>query len=107
MFRLNLSHTGASPYAGPQDALLRWKSRASGPVRSSPAIGPDGTVYFGSWDGAVYAVASDGRLEWRYQTQAVVDSSPAIAADGTLYAGSNDCYLYAFRKARASRHAER
>ncbi|MBM3316195.1 PQQ-like beta-propeller repeat protein, partial [candidate division WOR-3 bacterium] len=27
---------------------------------SSPAIGPDGTVYVGSWDGGVYALRGDG-----------------------------------------------
>jgi eukaryotic-like serine/threonine-protein kinase len=61
---------------------------------SSPGIS-NGTVYFGSGDGNIYAVdAATGALKWKVQTGDVVHSSPAIV-DGTLYIGSWDTYLYA------------
>lgn len=61
---------------------------------SSPAVW-DGTVYFGSGDGNVYALdAASGKLKWKFQTGDVVHSSPAIAS-GTLFIGSWDSYLYA------------
>ena len=61
---------------------------------SSPAVW-NGTVYFGSSDGNIYALdAFSGALKWKFKTGDVVHSSPAIA-DGTLYIGSWDSYLYA------------
>ena len=61
---------------------------------SSPSVW-NGTVYFGSGDGNVYALdAAAGTLRWKFQTGDVVHSSPAIA-DGVLYIGSWDRYLYA------------
>ncbi|MCX6954060.1 MAG: PQQ-binding-like beta-propeller repeat protein [Verrucomicrobia bacterium] len=65
-------------------------------VNSSPAIAPDGTLYFGSFDGRIYAVNSNGTQKW-VQTAPVsaIVSSPAIGADGTVYVGSFDGYLYA------------
>lgn len=61
---------------------------------SSPSVS-NGTVYFGSSDGNVYALdALSGALRWKFKTGDVVHSSPAIA-DGTVYIGSWDTHLYA------------
>ena len=61
---------------------------------SSPALW-NGTVYFGSGDGNVYALdAATGSLRWKFKTGDVVHASPAIA-DGRLYIGSWDSYFYA------------
>ena len=61
---------------------------------SSPAVW-NGTVYFGSGDGNVYALdAMSGALRWKFQTGDVVHASPAIA-DGTVFIGSWDTYFYA------------
>jgi outer membrane protein assembly factor BamB len=83
----------------PKDTLRIWryqiKTGAPASNHSSPAIGPDGTIYVGSQDDYLYAVNHDGTLKWRLQTGGVVRSSPAIAADGTIYVGSYDNHLYA------------
>ena len=83
----------------PKDTMRIWRFPiAAGHVTSlysSPAIGPDGTIYVGSHDSALYAVNPNGTLKWRYLTQGTVRSSPAVAADGTVYFGSDDNYLYA------------
>ena len=61
---------------------------------SSPAVW-NGTVYFGSGDGNIYALdAATGTLKWKFHTGDVVHASPAIA-DGTLFIGSWDSYFYA------------
>ena len=65
---------------------------------SSPAIGPDGTIYIGSQDYKVYSVnPGTGQINpgWPFVTGYIVRSSPAIAADGTILIGSYDGKLYA------------
>ena len=83
----------------PPDTLSKWRFQlAAGDeiyLHSSPAIGPDGTIYVGSSDSSMYAVNPGGTLKWRFRTADEVRSSPSIAADGTVYFGSQDNYLYA------------
>jgi outer membrane protein assembly factor BamB len=91
----DLKHTGQSPYIGTQSNILKWTFQTGDDIESSPAIGPDGTIYFGSRDKKVYALYQDGSVKWSFQTGDQVESSPAIAADGTIYIGSRDKKLYA------------
>lgn len=81
----------------PPDTLRKWRVLldSSGGVSSSPALGPDGTVYVGSSDHSLYAVNPDGTLKWQYPVAGPVHSSPAIAPDGTIYFGCDDSRLYA------------
>jgi hypothetical protein len=54
-------------------------------------------VYFGSFDGNIYACdANSGTKLWSYTTTKAytVESSPAVV-DGVLYIGAGDGYLYA------------
>ena len=61
---------------------------------SSPVVW-NGSVYFGSGDGNVYAVdAGSGALKWKFKTGDVVHASPAIA-DSKVYIGSWDSNFYA------------
>ncbi|MFH1067980.1 MAG: PQQ-binding-like beta-propeller repeat protein [Candidatus Glassbacteria bacterium] len=87
------------------DAIVMWIFQAFGDVYSSPAIGADGTVYFGTGPGSksLYALNADGSPKWKYQTRDDVSthtsgsiySSPTIGADGTVYFGCDDSCLYA------------
>jgi eukaryotic-like serine/threonine-protein kinase len=62
---------------------------------SSPAVA-NGTVYFGSSDGHLYALdAASGALRWKQRTGDVVHASPAVAY-GLVVVGSWDGRLYAF-----------
>jgi len=88
-------HTGRSPYVGPASPTLKWRFKTENSIRSSPAIGADGTIYVVSWDGYLYAIDPDGTEKWRFEATDFIDSSPAIGADGTIYVGSTDHYLYA------------
>lgn len=66
-------------------------------ILSSPAIGPDGTIYVTTTAGKLVAVAADGSAaKWTATTNDTLGSSPAIATDGTIYVGSSDGKLYAF-----------
>jgi outer membrane protein assembly factor BamB len=101
-----------------QTGLLKWKFQSGGEHRfsaknlhgtqpaaevmpdpwdsylSSPAIA-NGTVYFGSGDGNVYALnLTDGKLLWKFQTGDVVHASPALDG-GTVFIGSWDRNFYA------------
>jgi len=61
---------------------------------SSPVVA-NGTVYFGSGDGNVYALdAASGALRWKFATGDIVHASPAFA-DGVVYVGSWDSWFYA------------
>ncbi len=73
-----------------------WKFETGHSVRSSPAIGPDGTVYVGSYDNKLYALSGKSGVKlWEFETGGNVWSSPAIGPDGTVYVGSKDKKLYA------------
>jgi len=77
-----------------QPASSNGLSRPARGWISSPAIGADGTIYFGSWDKNFYALNPDGSQKWVFATSNIVVSSPAIGADGTIYFGSHDKKFY-------------
>ena len=64
---------------------MKWAFKTQRGISSSPAIGADGTIYFGSEDYNFYAVAPDGRLKWKFKTNYEIRTSPAIGRDGTIY----------------------
>jgi outer membrane protein assembly factor BamB len=77
------------------DGTFRWQyvMPVDG-IFSSPAIGGDGAVYFGTersgetnW---VYALNPEGTLRWRFEVLGgrTLRSSPAIGSDGTIYIGT-------------------
>jgi outer membrane protein assembly factor BamB len=70
-------------------------------IYSSPAIGADGTVYFGQEFGRVYALdGATGAVDWLVETASGITwSSPALAADGTLFICDLTSRLYAIRTA--------
>lgn len=80
-----------------RDGGTRWNRVLTNPVESSPAVGPDGTIYIGGVDGKLYALnPANGLNIWDRQLAGFVGSSPAIGSDGTIYVGASDSRLYAF-----------
>ena len=50
-------------------------------VASSPAVGPEGNVYFGADDGQLRAVNSLGTFEWTVSASAPILTAPVVEAD--------------------------
>ena len=78
----------------------RWRFYTSGDIKSSPAIGTDGTIYFASNDGFTYAINPadpkvGGRIQprWKASTGRVNMCSPALS-EGVLYIGNEAGVLY-------------
>jgi outer membrane protein assembly factor BamB len=72
-----------------------WRFR--GPPSESTPLYVDGTLYFGSWDGRLYALDVSGprpRVRWTFRADDELNAAPAYA-DGTIYIGSVAGTLYA------------
>lgn len=77
---------------------IRWEYATSAATYGSgPAVGADGTVYFGTEDsdGSFYAVSASGALKWKKTLGAAVKASPAVTSDGVVYALANGGLLFA------------
>jgi hypothetical protein len=80
---------------GGLDLKVDWEFKTRREIYSSAALA-EGTVYFGSMDGHLYALeAASGRLRWQYATYSPVASSPTLSADAKLFAGAANGKLYA------------
>jgi outer membrane protein assembly factor BamB len=92
------------------DGSRKWAFSTSaasviaGNIVSSPAIGPDGTIYVGTEIGAsssaspagkLFAITPSGAQKWVFPTNDWIDSTPAVAVDGTIYFGCWNGTLYA------------
>jgi outer membrane protein assembly factor BamB len=82
------------------DLTLKWKYTITDPesgISREPAIGPDGTIYFGTIGKMVYALYPDGSFRWKYPFSDRLEIVPAIGSYGTVYVPSHDGKLYAFK----------
>jgi len=86
----------ATPAAGFDNLLTNeWTINLHSSSDSAPAVGPDGTIYLGTWKGAFWALNPDGSRKWVFETGNEIKSAPAVGADGTVYFGSRDRKFYA------------
>lgn len=86
---------GVGLYALEADGSVAWSFNTGNGVFSSPAIGPDGTIYFGARDEKLYAVSADGDLVWSADIGNVTETSPAIFGD-VVYISTQGGVLHAF-----------
>lgn len=70
----------------------KWKFKTGGNTAFGPTIGPDGTIYQGSWDGYFYALNQDGTLKWKYKTAGKVSYPASIDKNGIIYLGGGDAH---------------
>jgi outer membrane protein assembly factor BamB len=96
---LLLGLAGLAPVGVSAQGIPELKTAWTVPVReasdSTPAIAPDGTIYFGTFLGRFFSISAGGTRNWVFQAGREIRSSPAIGADGTIYFGSRDHKLYA------------
>ena len=85
-------------YALTPTGTIKWSYTPYGTIDGSPAIGTDGTIYFGTGintDYDVYALSPNGTLKWEISKSDDMFGSPAIGADGTIYISGLSGKLYA------------
>ncbi len=65
-----------------------------GPIHTSAAVGPDGTLYFGTQDG--FLVAADpesGEVKWIFDTEGrAIEAAPSLGDDNVLYFGTRGTF---------------
>jgi outer membrane protein assembly factor BamB len=82
----------------PDDGTLKWFFESSNTQSFQvPTVGPDSTIYVGSYNDSLYAIHPDGKKKWAFYLGGHAGKSPAIGADSTIYVGSTDHKLYAIR----------
>ncbi len=91
-------------YAVKPNGRLAWSYKAGGVIWGGPAIGADGTLYFGSAIGTymmsddpsatppapcqLYALTPRGRKKWSFPVAGIIQSSPALGPGGEIYVSS-------------------
>src|SRR5205085_3666549 len=86
-----------SSFGAVEHLTNKWSLRIDASSETCPAIAPDGTLYFGTFVGRLWAVRPDGSPKWTFRAGSEIKSSPAVASDGTIYFGSRDRKCYALR----------
>lgn len=79
------------------NGATRWSFLTGGYITGSPAVAADGTIYFGSADGILYALNPDGSLRWFVPVLSEMETSPSIAPDGSVIVGTMDGRVVAVR----------
>jgi outer membrane protein assembly factor BamB len=100
--RRDSRNTGASPIRGRYRGGRPWSFATGRGIFSTPVIGGDGAVYFGSADGYFYALGPSGSPRWRLRTGGIIDAAAAIGRPGRrgpapITIGSGDERLYHLR----------
>ncbi|XP_077998374.1 uncharacterized protein LOC144451416 [Glandiceps talaboti] len=69
-----------------EDGNVQWTFETDNSIISSPAVGKEGTIYFASLDGFMYALTPDGKLKWKKDMYLEMWSSPTVLSfeDGEL-----------------------
>lgn len=85
---------GVRLFAVSLDGRELFHTTVSEKIFSTPAVGPDGTVYFGSQNNLLYAVDGTGSARWTFATEGDVDSGPVLSEGGRIVFGSDDQHAY-------------
>jgi PQQ-like domain len=76
---------------GSQEWKFPSKGETDGEIDAAPAVGSDGTIYFGTDGWTFYALNRDGSLRWRFITQTQTnDRTPLIARSGLIYFAADE-----------------
>ena len=86
-----------TPFAGPQQATVRWSSQTEGGFVGGPAVAADGTIYVSTALGDLLAFAPDGTQLWQAMLSGgALSGGPALGDDGTIYVTDGGGNLTAF-----------
>jgi len=85
--------TGGSLYAITPAGAQKWAYSLGGGTFDystvTPAIGPEGALYFGAYTGNFYAVSTAGSLVWQLPLNGTLFDTSATAASGTIFVGDD------------------
>jgi outer membrane protein assembly factor BamB len=71
----------------------KWRFKTNDILMSKPCV-VNGSVYFGSFDGNLYALNLDGNLRWRFPVNSKINSA-IKHAEGRIFFGTEDGKYYA------------
>jgi len=80
---------GRRVYGVTPQGFVKWRFAAKRKVYTSPAVAPDGRVFFGSQDHHAYALTPQGGPLWSVDLGADVDGAPVLGDDGAVYVGTD------------------
>lgn len=83
-FQNNVQNAGAGAGSG-ASGQIKWTETTLAGIQSSAAIDEEGTVYFGSNDGYIYAFTKNNTLKWHFFAGAQAQSSPLLG-NNVVYA---------------------
>jgi outer membrane protein assembly factor BamB len=66
-------------------AILKWTFEVAPTISGTLAVGPDGTIYYGSYNNKLYAINPNGVPKWIYDVGDYITSSCTVGPDGTIY----------------------
>jgi outer membrane protein assembly factor BamB len=70
-------------------------SGSIGAIKGAAAVDVDGTIYFGTESGRLYALDPSGALKWRYTADSAIRAEAKIGLNGIVYFVSANGTLYA------------
>ncbi len=73
--------------------LWEFKTKLRSIDWANPVIAADGSIYFGSPEGSLYALNSDGTQKWALDTGGRTEATPMLAEDGTIYFANGTALL--------------
>jgi hypothetical protein len=77
-------------YSVNENGEVNWIFTSGDTILSSPAIGDDSCIVFGSNDGYLYKLSPDGDKKWSYFAGGKIKSSPIIINDGLILFGNSN-----------------
>ncbi len=88
----------AGPAVAQTPGTIKWNFVTAKNVESSPSLGPDGTIYFGSYDGNLYAINPDGSKKYQFPMGTIGRSSFLVTSQPytTIIGGGYGGIIYGF-----------
>jgi outer membrane protein assembly factor BamB len=101
-----LSSDGSTLYTGSFDHHLyaidahtgkkQWTFTAMDGIDATPTVGPDGTIYVGSYDYNFYALAPNGKPRWSqpFDSEFLIESAATVDSSGAVLFGNDLGLIY-------------
>jgi outer membrane protein assembly factor BamB len=88
MYLHDPQHTGRSPFRGPQQGEIVWRFDTGGEVYGAPALSQNGTIFFGSYSGYLFALSPSGNSLWQFRCEGKLQSNVLVDRNEVVYLSS-------------------